>query len=95
MVNFKVPKAIQDQIFEDDWLDGELGNKLKKIQLGITLNLVGYRYAGQEIEPYKTSRKILSDIESLIAERSHGLVSVRVSGDTNVRDCKLFQALRR
>ena len=61
-----------------------------KAHMHLEIALVGHEYDGQRINSYELVQMIERDIQRLISERSHGLVTTRLRG-SSIRECELWQ----
>ena len=63
---------------------------LGKAHMHPAIALVRHEYDGKHINTYEVVQMIERDIQKLISERSHGLVTTRL-GSSSIRECELWQ----
>ena len=71
-------------------LPGRLDPDVKKLEMNLEIGIVGFKYDGAETIDWKTVSKIAEDVEKLVSERSHGLVTINI-GPFTVRDCQVVR----
>lgn len=61
-----------------------------KAHMHLEIALVGHEYDGQRINTYEVVQMIERDIQKIISQKSHGLVTTRLRA-SSIRECELWQ----